>query len=53
MGDWNNAYRTMDASYEAEQIAVFGDMVEKNLIYRDLKPVHWSPSSRTALAVRA
>ena len=29
---------------------VFGDMVLKGHIYRGLKPVHWSPSSRTALA---
>lgn len=29
---------------------VFGELVEKGLIYRALKPVHWSPSSRTALA---
>jgi len=25
-------------------------MAQKGFIYRDLKPVHWSPSSRTALA---
>jgi isoleucyl-tRNA synthetase len=29
---------------------VFADMVARGLIYRQLKPVHWSPSSRTALA---
>jgi isoleucyl-tRNA synthetase len=51
MGDWDNAYRTMDASYEALQLEVFGEMLQQQLIYRDLKPVHWSPSSRTALAV--
>eukprot|EP00002_Diphylleia_rotans_P010709 TRINITY_DN2124_c0_g1_i8.p1 TRINITY_DN2124_c0_g1~~TRINITY_DN2124_c0_g1_i8.p1 ORF type:complete len:941 (+),score=141.98 TRINITY_DN2124_c0_g1_i8:198-3020(+) len=50
MGDWNNPYLTMDHVYESRQIQVFMDMVEKGLIYRDLKPVHWSPSSRTALA---
>ena len=36
--------------YEAAQIRVFGQMVEKGHIYRGKKPVHWSPSSRTALA---
>ncbi|GJV56567.1 isoleucine--tRNA ligase, chloroplastic/mitochondrial-like protein [Tanacetum coccineum] len=29
---------------------VFGQMVFKGFIYRDRKPVHWSPSSRNALA---
>jgi isoleucyl-tRNA synthetase len=36
--------------YEAAQIGVFGEMVLKGYIYRGLKPVHWSPSSHTALA---
>jgi isoleucyl-tRNA synthetase len=50
LGEWDNPYLTMDATYEAEQIAVFADMVKKGLIYRDFKPVYWSPSSKTALA---
>jgi hypothetical protein len=50
MGDWANAYQTMDKQYEATQLGVFGEMVARGLIYRQLKPVHWSPSSRTALA---
>jgi isoleucyl-tRNA synthetase len=50
LGDWENPYLTMSAEYEAEQISVFADMVKKGLIYRDFKPVYWSPSSRTALA---
>ncbi len=48
--DWKNPYLTMDKSYEAAQIEVFGAMALKGYIYRGLKPVHWSPSSRTALA---
>ena len=40
----------MTPEYEAAQIEVFGQMVLKGHIYRGLKPVHWSPSSRTALA---
>ncbi|GJV92100.1 isoleucine--tRNA ligase, chloroplastic/mitochondrial [Tanacetum coccineum] len=32
------------------QIKVFGQMVFKGYIYRGRNPVHWSPSSRTALA---
>ena len=48
--DWNQPYLTLQKEYEAAQIKVFGEMVLKGHIYRGLKPVHWSPSSRTALA---
>lgn len=53
MADWNNSetiYRTLDASYIRNQLKVFYQLYEKELIYRDLKPVYWSPSSKTALA---
>ena len=49
-GDWDNPYLTLTPEYEAAQIAVFGKMALKGYIYRGLKPVHWSPSSQTALA---
>ena len=49
-GDWDNPYLTLKPEYEAAQIGVFGAMVQAGHIYRGLKPVHWSPSSRTALA---
>jgi isoleucyl-tRNA synthetase len=49
-GDWERPYLTLDKAYEAAQIQVFGRMVLAGHIYRGLKPVHWSPSSRTALA---
>jgi isoleucyl-tRNA synthetase len=48
--DWTNPYVTLDPAYEAAQIEVFGQMFLKGFIYRGLKPVYWSPSSRTALA---
>ncbi|MBA0731651.1 hypothetical protein Golax_023319 [Gossypium laxum] len=48
--DWNNPYLTLDPKYEAAQIEVFGEMALKGHIYRGRKPVHWSPSSSTALA---
>ena len=48
--DWDQPYLTLQTSYEAAQIGVFGAMVLAGHIYRGLKPVHWSPSSRTALA---
>ncbi len=49
-GEWDNPYMTLQPAYEAAQIDVFGQMVLKGYIYRGLKPVHWSPSSQTALA---
>lgn len=48
--DWDHPYLTLQKDYEAAQIDVFGTMALKGHIYRGLKPVHWSPSSRTALA---
>ena len=48
--DWDTPYLTLNRDYEAAQIGVFGRMVLAGHIYRGLKPVHWSPSSRTALA---
>ena len=48
--DWDQPYLTLQKSYESAQIGVFGAMVLAGHIYRGLKPVHWSPSSRTALA---
>jgi isoleucyl-tRNA synthetase len=50
MGDWDNAYRTMDKDFEMRQLGVFKEMVDRGLIYRMRKPVYWSPSSGTALA---
>ena len=48
--DWEKPYLTLQPEYEAAQIDVFGAMYLKGHIYRGFKPVHWSPSSRTALA---
>ncbi|XP_071454939.1 isoleucine--tRNA ligase, mitochondrial [Hetaerina americana] len=49
--DWENGcYFTYNADYIKTQLRLFSTMYEKGYIYRDLKPVYWSPSSRTALA---
>lgn len=50
IGDWDNPYVTLDPKFEAEQIRVFGKMVDKGYIYKGLKPIYWSPSSESALA---
>lgn len=53
MADWHSPdhiYRTMDASYVQNQWRIFQRLYDQQLVYRDMKPVYWSPSSRTALA---
>ncbi len=50
LGDFDNPYLTLQKDYEARQIETFSLMALKGLIYKGLKPVHWSPSSETALA---
>lgn len=50
IGDWDNPYKTMDPSFEAEEVKVFGEMYQKGYIYKGLKPVYWCPKDETALA---
>ncbi|PIB01453.1 Isoleucine--tRNA ligase, chloroplastic/mitochondrial [Cercospora beticola] len=50
MGEWDTPYQTMSKDFEMRQLSVFREMVRKGLISRHHRPVHWSPSSRTALA---
>ena len=49
-GMWDRPYTSMDFAYEAEIIRIFKRLVEGNYVYRGLRPVLWSPTSRTALA---
>jgi isoleucyl-tRNA synthetase len=50
LGDWDNPYLTLDKTYEAEELRLFADIVEKGFVYRAKKPVYWSIPCRTALA---
>ncbi len=50
LADYDHPYLTMDASYEASVLEVFADLVQAGLVYRRLKPVHWSIANETALA---
>lgn len=47
---WEEPYRTMDFRYEAEIVRTFGRLLDADQVYRGLRPVMWSPTSRTALA---
>ena len=48
--DWEHPYLTMDPSFEAREVKVFGEMFKKGYIYKGLKPVYWCPKDETALA---
>ncbi|HEY9844345.1 MAG TPA: class I tRNA ligase family protein, partial [Candidatus Obscuribacterales bacterium] len=50
MGNWAEPYLTMTPAYEAAQLRVFAEMVDKGYIYKGLKPVYWSIGAQTALA---
>ncbi len=49
-GDWDNPYLTFNREYEADELRLFADIVEKGFVYRGKKPVYWSIPCRTALA---
>jgi isoleucyl-tRNA synthetase len=49
-GDWANPYLTLNREYEADELRLFADIVEKGFVYRGKKPVYWSIPFKTALA---
>src|SRR5215213_3518406 len=49
-GDWSHLYLTMDYRYEADIARSLGKIVERGLVYKGKKPVHWCIHCRTALA---
>jgi isoleucyl-tRNA synthetase len=50
LGDWDNPYLTLNQEYEADELRLFADIVDKGFVYRGKKPVYWSIPARTALA---
>ena len=50
IGDWDRPYLTMDRRYEAEQLRAFARLLERGLVFRGYKPVHWCLNCRSALA---
>ncbi|MBR4053459.1 MAG: isoleucine--tRNA ligase [Clostridia bacterium] len=50
VGDWDEPYLTMNPSFEAKEVKVFGKMFENGYIYKGLKPVYWCAHDETALA---
>ncbi|MFP3937777.1 MAG: isoleucine--tRNA ligase [Phycisphaerae bacterium] len=50
LGEFDKPYITMAPQYEASVMEIFARLVEQGLVFRQLKPVHWSIDNRTALA---
>lgn len=48
--NFDKFYITLDSKYEAAQLEIFQTAIKKNLVFRDKKPIYWSPTSETALA---
>lgn len=49
-GDFENPYLTFKPAYEAGIMEVFAELVDKGLVYKQLKPIHWSIGAQSALA---
>jgi isoleucyl-tRNA synthetase len=49
-GRWATPYKTMSRDYEARTLGAFYGFLEKDFVYRGLKPVYWCIHDRTALA---
>jgi isoleucyl-tRNA synthetase len=49
-GDFENPYLTFTPAYEAGILEVFAELVDKGLVHKQLKPIHWSIGCETALA---
>src|SRR5688572_16313450 len=49
-GEWDRPYVTMSFRYQADIARALGKFVERALVYKGKKPVHWCIHCRTALA---
>lgn len=50
LGEWDNPYKTMHFSNEADELRALGTILEKGYVYRGLKPVNWCFDCGSALA---
>ncbi len=50
LAHYDKPYLTMNPSYEKRVLEVFADLVKEDIVFRQLKPVHWSLANQTALA---
>ncbi|MDM7859736.1 isoleucine--tRNA ligase [Alteromonas sp. ASW11-36] len=50
LGDWDNPYKTMDFTSEANIIRALAKIVENDHVQKGFKPVHWCTDCGSALA---
>jgi isoleucyl-tRNA synthetase len=50
LGEWSDPYLTMSSDYQATIVRQLARFVEKDLVYKAKKSVHWCISCSTALA---
>jgi isoleucyl-tRNA synthetase len=50
LGTWDDPYKTLKFEYQAAIVRALGKFVEKDMVYKGKKPVHWCTHCRTALA---
>lgn len=50
LADYDNPYLTMAPEFESATLDVLATLLGRGLVYRALKPVHWSIANETALA---
>ena len=50
LGDWEHPYRTLDFSFEADEIRALAKVVENGHLLRGVKPVYWCFDCGSALA---
>lgn len=50
LSDFDRPYLTMAPEFEEAVLEAFAELLAAGIVYRRLKPVHWSTSNRTTLA---
>ncbi len=50
LGDWDNPYRTLDYSYEANMVRALAEIVARGHVTQGAKPVNWCFDCGSALA---
>ena len=50
LAEWDNPLLTLHPEYSATEIRALAKMVQKNLLYRGKKPVHWCTVLKTAIS---
>jgi isoleucyl-tRNA synthetase len=50
LADYEHPYMTMAPEFEGATLEVLASLLEQGLVFRALKPVHWSVANETALA---